>query len=155
MASRKLPKEVQRMFDQYVHNNVRRLKRDDALVMFEKEFEMTPEQAAQIFDSFDKDRNGIMSIWEFEQFYHCVGNGAHAMVESFQKMDTDNSGKLDMDEAREGLKKINFGERQLTDKEIEFFLKNSLDENNLIDLGHFANLLFRLKVYEKKTSAKN
>ena len=63
------------MFDQYVHNNVRRLKRDDALVMFEKEFEMTPEQAAQIFDSFDKDRNGIMSIWEFEQFYHCVGTG--------------------------------------------------------------------------------
>ena len=71
------------------------------------------------------------------------------MVETFQKMDKDNSGKLDMEEAREGLKKIDFAERQLTDKEIDFFLKNSLDDDNLIDLGNFANLLFRLKVYEK------
>ena len=76
------------------------------------------------------------------------------MVETFQQMDTDNSGKLDMEEAREGLKKIDFAERQLTDNEIDFFLKNSLDEDNLIDLGNFANLLFRLKVYEKKTNAK-
>ena len=39
------------------------------------DFQMTEEQAAQIFDSFDKDRNGVMSIWEFQQFYQMVGSG--------------------------------------------------------------------------------
>ena len=36
---------------------------------------MTETQAEQIFDSFDKDKNGVMSIWEFEQYYQCVGEG--------------------------------------------------------------------------------
>ena len=40
------------------------------------------------------------------------------MIDSFTKMDKDNSGKLDIDEARAGLKNIDFGERQLTDKVI-------------------------------------
>ena len=114
---------------------------------------MTESQAEQIFDSFDKDKNGVMSIWEFEQYYKCVGDGfsnnlnkllpintqfkkyiglnyyfglfyeickifyrASAMIESFTKMDKDNSGKLDIHEAREGLKAIDFGSRQLTDR---------------------------------------
>ena len=38
------------------------------------------------------------------------------MIESFTKMDKDNSGKLDIQEARAGLKAIDFGARQLTDR---------------------------------------
>ena len=65
---------MQQIFDRYVRNNVRRLKKDEAITMLESEFNMTAEQAAQMFDAFDQDKNGIMSIWEFEQFYQCVGN---------------------------------------------------------------------------------
>ena len=67
-------KEVQRIFDKYVQNNVRRLKKAEATEMLEKEFNMTSEQASSMFDAFDQDKNGIMSIWEFQQFYQCVGN---------------------------------------------------------------------------------
>ena len=65
---------MQAIFDRYIHNNVRRLKREDALVMLEKEFDLSEGQAAVMFDTFDKDHNNIMSIWEFQQFYLCVGN---------------------------------------------------------------------------------
>ena len=66
-------KEVQQIFDRYIHNNVRRLKKDEAVKMLQTEFNFTPDQASSMFDTFDKDKNGIMSIWEFQQFYMSVG----------------------------------------------------------------------------------
>ena len=65
---------MQAIFDKYIHNNVRKLKKDEAVKMMESEFSLTGEQAAAMFDTFDKDKNGIMSLWEFQQFYQCVGN---------------------------------------------------------------------------------
>ena len=67
-------KEVQAIFDRYVKNNVRRLPKEEALGMLQKEFNLSPEQANAMFDSFDGDHNGIMSLYEFQQFYQCVGN---------------------------------------------------------------------------------
>ena len=66
-------KEIQAIFDKYAQKNVRRLKRDEAIVLLNKEFNLTEDQAAQMFDSFDQDKNGIMSIWEFQQFYQTIG----------------------------------------------------------------------------------
>jgi len=65
---------VQQIFDRYIKNNVRRLKRDEALSMLKTEFNFTDEQANCMFTMFDKDKNDIMSLWEFQQFYTCVGN---------------------------------------------------------------------------------
>ena len=67
-------KEVQQIFDRYIKNNVRRLKRDEAVAMLKTEFNFSDDQAACMFTMFDKDKNGVMSIWEFQQFYMCVGN---------------------------------------------------------------------------------
>lgn len=145
MAARKLPKEVQEIFDRYIQNNVRRLKRDEAIAMLGKEFNFTEEQAGSMFDTFDKDKNGIMSIWEFQQFYACVGKSASDMVAKFKTLDKDGSGKLDVAEATEGMKESNLGE-----KEIEFFINSSIGEDGMIDIGQFATLLFKLKVYDEK-----
>ena len=64
---------MQTIFDKYIHNNVRKLKKDAAIKMMETEFSLSEEQAAAMFDTFDKDQNGVMSLWEFQQFYQCVG----------------------------------------------------------------------------------
>ena len=65
---------MQQIFDRYIKNNVRRLKRDEAVTMLKTEFNFTDEQADCMFTMFDKDKNNVMSIWEFQQFYMCVGN---------------------------------------------------------------------------------
>ena len=74
------------------------------------------------------------------------------MVKTFERLDKDGSGKLDVCEAREGLQAMKVaGGRALVDGEIEFFLKNCMDSDNLIDLAQFANLLYRLKLYKGPT----
>ena len=71
------------------------------------------------------------------------------MVKKFQELDVDGSGKLDADEARAGLKEVTVdGDHKLEDREIDFFIQTSIGDDKLIDLGHFCNLLFRLKVYK-------
>ena len=62
------------MFDKYIAKNVRNLKKAQALDMFEKEFGLNQEQGETMFATFDKDQNGVMSIWEFQQFYVAMGN---------------------------------------------------------------------------------
>ena len=66
-------KDVQAIFDKYAQNNVKRLNRQHALEMLQNEFCMTQQEAMVMFDTFDKDKNEIMSIWEFQQFYETVG----------------------------------------------------------------------------------
>ncbi|ELU13957.1 hypothetical protein CAPTEDRAFT_223283 [Capitella teleta] len=149
MVARKIPKEVQAIFDRYVKNNVRRLAKDEAIAMLEKEFSLAPEQANAMFESFDGDHNGIMSLYEFQQFYQCVGNSAQEMVKKFEELDADGSGKLDVEEAKVGLQASGLGE-----KEIDFFINSTKGKDGQIDIAQFGNLLFRLKVYEEKSKKK-
>lgn len=67
-------KNVLELFDRYVENNVRHLNKPDAVNMLMQEFGLDEVQAGVMFESFDKDQNGVMSIWEFEQFFLCMGN---------------------------------------------------------------------------------
>jgi len=73
----------------------------------------------------------------------CVS--AKDMVEKFKTLDKDGSGKLDSSEAAEELKTHGMGE-----KEIEFFINSSTGDDGQIDIGEFAGLLFKLKVYDQK-----
>ena len=70
---------------------------------------------------------------------------AAEMVSKFKSMDADGSGKLDVIEASSGLCEYGLGE-----KEIEFFINSSKGDDGLIDIGQFAGLLFKLKVYDEK-----
>ena len=73
------------------------------------------------------------------------------MVTKFEELDKDGSGKLDADEAKEGLKSMQTSTgRAFDDKEIAFFIKTNLGEDNLIDIGRFVQMLFRLKMYKPK-----
>jgi len=67
------------------------------------------------------------------------------MVEKFKSLDKDGSGKLDIAEATEELKAHGMGE-----KEIEFFVNSSSGDDGLIDIGEFAGLLLKLKMYDQK-----
>ncbi|XP_076437304.1 uncharacterized protein LOC143276588 [Babylonia areolata] len=146
---KKINKEVLELFDRYVENKVRNLNKPDAIEMLKAEFGLDDDQAGVMFETFDKDHNGIMSIWEFEQFYMCMGNHAQEIVHKFKELDKDGSGKLEMSEAREGLKSIKTATgRGLVDKEIDFFIKTTADDDGVIDLGQFTNLLYRLKLYK-------
>lgn len=66
-------KEIMDVFEKYIANNVRHLDKKDAVHMLESEFGLDEEQATTMFETFDKDQNGQMSIWEFQQFYVCMG----------------------------------------------------------------------------------
>ncbi|KAL4228667.1 hypothetical protein ACF0H5_011712 [Mactra antiquata] len=145
----KIPKEVMAVFEKYMKNNVRNLKKEQAIDLFEKEFDLDREQGEAMFKTFDKDMNGVMSIWEFQQFYMCMGDHAQEVVNKFKELDADGSGKLDADEAKEGLKTLKTATgRNLEEKEIDFFLKSSVGDDGQIDLGAFTNLLYTLKLYK-------
>jgi len=64
---------VQKVFDKYCVNFVRRLNKPTAIEMFAKEFGLSPERADHMFEMFDKDRNGVLSAWEFYLFYESFG----------------------------------------------------------------------------------
>ena len=71
------------------------------------------------------------------------------MVKKFEEMDQDNSGKLSLDEAWAGMRTMKSPTGQpLEERDIELLLKPSVGEDGSIDLGHFAALLFRLKLYK-------
>lgn len=73
---------------------------------------------------------------------------AQEIVTKFKELDTDGSGKLEMEEARQGLKAIKTATgRGLVDKEVDFFIKTTAGDDGVIDLGQFTNLLYRLKLY--------
>ena len=70
------------------------------------------------------------------------------MVKKFEEMDQDKSGKLSLDEAWAGMRTMKTPTgKPLEERDIELLLKPSVDEDGSIDLGHFAALLFRLKLY--------
>ena len=65
--------EVQKVFDKYTVNFVRRLNKDKAIEMFKQEFELNQEHSELMFEMFDMDRNSILSAWEFYLFYQSFG----------------------------------------------------------------------------------
>jgi len=80
-----------------------------------------------------------------------VSDSAADMVAKFTEMDKDGSGKLEVSEARQGLQEMRDATgRCLDEKEIDFFIRTTAGDDNVIDIGEFANLLFRLKVYKGK-----
>ncbi|BFZ06261.1 hypothetical protein BsWGS_09300 [Bradybaena similaris] len=145
--NRKIPDHIVKIFDKYVANNVRILSRKAAVDMLKTEFGLSETEADVMFHTFDKDKNGKLSIWEFQQFCVCMGEHAQEIVSKFKELDLDGSGQLDPDEARMGLRQLRTATgRLLTDKEVDFFIQTAGD-NGVIDLGQFTNLLYRLKLY--------
>lgn len=69
-----LRENVLAVFSKYQANNVRQLKKDEALEMLKAEFGLDNEQAENIFYTFDKNNDNIMSIWEFKMFFDCAGD---------------------------------------------------------------------------------
>jgi len=65
--------EIIDVFEKYIDNNVRHMERSEAIQMLRSEFGFDEDQAATMFDAFDKDKNGQMSVWEFQQFYVTLG----------------------------------------------------------------------------------
>lgn len=65
--------DVQKVFDKYCVNFVRRLNKDKALEMFAQEFQLDADRAELMFDTFDKDRNSVLSAWEFYLFFVSFG----------------------------------------------------------------------------------
>lgn len=146
--NRKIPQEIIDLFEKYIDNKVRHLEKADAIHMLRSEFGLDEEQATTMFETFDKDKNGQMSIWEFQQFYICMGTHAQEVVAKFKEIDADGSGKIDKNEAVEGLKTLKTATgRPLDPKEIDFFIDTTTDEEGHIDLGAFTNLLYRLRLY--------
>ncbi len=71
------------------------------------------------------------------------------MVKKFEEMDADHSGRLNMDEARAGMQSMKTPSGEpLSERDIELLLKPSVGDDGHIDLGHFAALLYRLKLYK-------
>ena len=71
-------------------------------------------------------------------------------MRKFEDMDLDKNGFLDIEEARNGLKQMKTSDGQdLDGREIDFFIKTTTGENGTIDLGEFADLLTRLKLYRR------
>ena len=78
------------------------------------------------------------------------------VVNAFKQMDCDGSGKLDAEEAREGLKALKTATgRPLDPKEIDFFIQTASGEDGQMDLGAFTNLMYRLKLYDAPPPPKN
>ncbi|XP_013419098.1 calmodulin-like protein 3 [Lingula anatina] len=149
MPQRKLPKEVQAMFDKYTQKNIRRLKKEQAITMLTTEFGLTAEQAENMFKTFDSDGNGSLSMWEFQQFYTIVGSSVGELLAKFNEMDKDGSGAIDPEEARAGFKSLMTKTgRNLTEKEVDFFIKTTSSEDGQVDIGKFGHLLYRLKFFE-------
>ncbi|XP_033732823.1 uncharacterized protein LOC117322162 isoform X2 [Pecten maximus] len=144
-----LGKEAQAAFDKYTHNFVRRLKRPEALKMFVNEYKLSDEQASEMFDIFDIDKNGELSIWEYQQFYTTFGDSVHEVFELFNKAQkADGSGFVDMERTWEALKEIKTkSDRVLTEVELEQFLQKGTDENKEIDIKRFINIMVRIKTF--------
>lgn len=85
--------------------------------------------------------------------YFCDRNSnpvcsAKEVVDKFKEIDKDGSGKIDRNEACEGLKSLKTATgRPLDPKEIDFFIETTSDDEGQIDLGSFTSLLYRLRLY--------
>lgn len=148
-VKRKIPPQVQAIFDKYQKNLVRRLIKEDAIELFLTEFGLSGEQAESMFDMFDRDKNGELSLWEFHQFYTMIGDHAAEMLSLFEKLEKDEKGHIQIEAAWEAMKTMKTPSgRPLKETEIEMFLKAAAGEEKFIDLQKFVSLLCGLKIYK-------
>ncbi|KAK6181685.1 hypothetical protein SNE40_009492 [Patella caerulea] len=149
MANRKIQGEVQKIFDKYTKNFVRRLKRDDAIRMLQTEFSLAESDAEVMFEIFDKDKNNELSLWEFQQFYTCMGLEAKETLNLFHKLEKDESGMVDIEKCFDSMKGMKTAAGQdLEEKDIEMLLKASAGPDKTIDLPKFVSLVTRVKFFK-------
>lgn len=153
MANRRVRPEVQQIFEKYMqNNNLRRLSRQDAIHLFQCEFKLDLHRAEEIFDHFDADQNGSMSLWEFQHFYTNVGPRAIEMVKRFEELDKQGNNYLDVEELWDGVKAMQTSDGQdIDDREAEFFVKTALKTpgNNKATLGDFIDMMARVHLYKR------
>ncbi|XP_060075971.1 uncharacterized protein LOC132555638 isoform X1 [Ylistrum balloti] len=149
MAPPPLTKEAQAVFDKYTHNFVRRLKKPEAVKMFVNDYKLSDEHAGVMFDIFDIDKNGELSIWEYQQFYSSLGNSLNDVIELFYKVQKDDSsGTVDMERTFDEMKQVKtMSGRILNDTELEQFLKKGTNENRELDFKRFINVIVRIKTF--------
>lgn len=146
--ARKVPDEVQKVFDKYTVNFVRRLNKDKALEMFEKEFELNSERAEIMFEMFDKDRNSILSAWEFYLFYESFGYNANKYLDTYQSLIIDEKGHVDIAKTWDFLKELKtLSGRCFDDEELETLIKSIAgEEDRSVDMEKFMELISRIKL---------
>ncbi|KAK2167470.1 hypothetical protein LSH36_27g04001 [Paralvinella palmiformis] len=148
---RHLKPEVQKLFEKYVNNDlhVRRLDHEMALQLLQKEFSLSQKAAVSVMDYFDTDRNGSLSLWEFQHFYNLAGPRVAETAAVFDSKDTEKQGYLDRDTVIDILKDMKSADgKELEDKDIEMIIKSAKDENQIF-LGDFIAILYRVKLYRK------
>lgn len=145
---RKVPDEVQKVFDKYTVNFVRRLNKDKALEMLEKEFELNPERAELMFETFDKDRNSIFSAWEFYLFFVSFGYNTNNYLDTYKKMTIDDNGHVDIAKTWDFLKTLKtLSGRSFDDEELETLIKSIAGEaDRSVDREKFIELVSRIKL---------
>ncbi|CAL1528589.1 unnamed protein product [Lymnaea stagnalis] len=135
------------MFSKYQTSVARRLKKQEALVMLMNEFALNEIEAQIFFQIFDKDRNEVLSLWEFRQLYQKVGAKAHEMIQLFHKLEEPATGYVDIWRTFDALTHVDSGKGKLTEDEIVTFLQTTARNSKTIDLHTFLNMMSRIKVY--------
>lgn len=144
--ARKVPDEVQKVFDKYTVNFVRRLNKDKALEMFGKEFQLDGERSEIMFEMFDKDRNNILSAWEFYLFYVSFGYDANDYLDTYKKLEN-GSGSADIEGLWDFAKELKtLTGRKFEDEELETTIKSIAGEDRVIDRKKFIELISRVKL---------
>ncbi|KAL4228497.1 hypothetical protein ACF0H5_011545 [Mactra antiquata] len=145
--ARKVPDEVQKVFDKYTVNFVRRLNKDTAIDMFKKEFQLDEERSELMFEMFDKDRNNILSAWEFYLFYVTFGYNANAYLDAYGKLLMDGTDCVDIGGTWDFLKELKtLAGRVFCDDEMETMIKGIAGEERAIDRKKFIELICRIKL---------
>ncbi|KAH3692486.1 uncharacterized protein LOC127863367 [Dreissena polymorpha] len=144
--ARKVPDDVQKVFDKYTVNFVRRLNKDTALEMLAKEFKLEGARAELMFEMFDKDRNNILSAWEFYLFYASFGYEANAYLDKYEALQG-GSGSADVAGAWDFLKGLKtLSGRPFEDDELETTMKSIMGEEKVLDQKRFIELISRIKL---------
>lgn len=145
--SRKVPSDVQKLFDNYTINFVRRLPKDRALEMFQKEFNLSKERAEVMFEMFDQDRNNVLSAWEFYLFYTSFGYDANDYFDRLDKLVVPESQTVDVSGTWDFLKELKtMGGRNYDDEELESCIKAHAGEERCLDRKKFIELVCRVKL---------
>ncbi|WAR05996.1 hypothetical protein MAR_021365 [Mya arenaria] len=144
--NRKVPDKVQKVFDKYCVNFVRRLNKQKALEMFATEFKLNPERAEIMFEMFDKDRNDILSAWEFYLFYESFGYDANEYLDLFDKLAND-AQQADPSGTWDFLKTLKtLSGRGFEDEELETTMMAILGQEKTLDKKKFIELISRVKM---------
>ncbi|CAG5125596.1 unnamed protein product [Candidula unifasciata] len=140
--------EAVAIFSKYQSGFARRIKKAEAINMLVAEFNLNEIDALFIFQSFDKDDNGVFSLWEFRQFYQTIGSNARDMIDLFRRLEEGSTGTVNIEKTFDALRNIDTPKGKLNDEEIEMLLKVTAGESKTIDLQKFLNLMSRLRVYK-------